>query len=164
MAEGIRVEDTRVVMNRLIRPSDVHVSGFVYGGLLMEWAEEITSIVSMRYGRGRMVTPRIEVTFLQPVESGDMVTVYSQVNYVGRSSLEVGVRFEAEKLFTGERRHVATAYADIVAMGPDNKPVTLPPLIVSTPEDQAREANAKLRRDLRREYQERKASTDDSPA
>lgn len=160
MADGVRVEDTRIEINRLIRPSDVHVSGFVYGGLLMEWAEEITSIVSMRYGRGRMVTPRLEMIFHRPVSSGDLVTILAQVNNVGRSSLEVGVRFEAETLFTGERRHVASAYADIVALGDDNQPVELPPLIVSSAEGRARQQNAQLRRELRQEFQKRRSTAE----
>jgi acyl-CoA hydrolase len=89
------------------------------------------------------------MTFLHPVYVGDLVTVKATVNAAWRSSMEVGVRVEAEKVRTGEVTHTSTAYLTMVALDEDGRPASVPPVEPETPDEQRRAREAQLRRDNR---------------
>jgi len=89
------------------------------------------------------------MSFLAPVHVGDLVTFKASVNDVGRTSLEVGVRVEAENLRTGEVRHISTAYIVYVALDEQGKPAPVPPLLVETEQEKQRQAAARVRREYR---------------
>ena len=89
------------------------------------------------------------VDFHHPVYIGDVLTLKASVNYVGRTSMEVGVRVEAENLITGEVRHTGSAYLTFVALDADKRPILLPPLILETDEDRHRNKEAEERRQMR---------------
>jgi acyl-CoA hydrolase len=129
-------------------------AGFVHGGSVMKLADEAAGVVAVKHSRRRVVTAGVDrMTFLLPVHVGELLTLAASVNAVWRTSMEVGVRVEAENPRTGDRRHTSTAYFTMVALDDEGKPEQIPPLIVETDEERRREADAQVRR--RNRLQER---------
>jgi acyl-CoA hydrolase len=97
-----------------------------------------------------VVTASVDrLDFLKPVFVGDLLILKGSMNFAGKSSMEVGVRVEAENITTGEVRHSASAYLTMVALGSDGRPLAIPPLVPETDEEMRRNREAKLRRDER---------------
>ncbi|MBI2940296.1 MAG: hypothetical protein HYY04_07620 [Chloroflexi bacterium] len=137
-------------MSELMQPTDANPSGNVHGGAIMKLVDTAAAVVAQKHARCRVVTARIDsMSFLRPVYVGELVTVSAAVNEVGHTSLEVGVRVDAENLLTGEVRHVSSAYLVFVALDRAGRPRPVPPLIVETTEERRRMAEAKLRREHR---------------
>ena len=131
-------------------PSDANPSGNVHGGEIMRLIDECAGAAATRHARQRVVTARVdELSFVAPVYVGNLVTACASVNDVGRKSMEVGVRVDAEDLLTGKTVHVASAYLVFVAIGDDAKTAPLPPVIAETDEERRRMAAAKVRRERR---------------
>lgn len=104
----------------------------------------------MRHARATCVTVSIDrVDFREPIHIGDLVIMKSVVNFAGRTSMEVGVRVEAEHLATGERRHTNTAYVTFVAVDRNGRPIEVPEVVPETDEEQRRFAEGRARRDRR---------------
>ena len=142
-----RMSESRVVMSQQMLPSDANPFGNVHGGAIMKLVDTAAGVAAMRHVRGRAVTARIDsMSFLEPVFVGDLVTLKASINHAGRTSLEVGVRVEAENIFTGEVRHVSSAYLVFVALDDEGRPRPVPPLVSETAEDQQRMAEAVQRR------------------
>lgn len=155
-----RVKDSEVTLSVLMALADTNVTGNVHGGEIMKHVDEAGGLAAVRHCRLRVVTVHIDdMSFLQPVFVGDLVTFKASVNDVGRTSLEVGVRVESENLLTGEIRHISTAYIVYVALDDNNRPTQVPPLLIDTEQDKRRQAAARVRRDfrLRREQATRAA-------
>lgn len=151
-----KVSDTAVVMPVRMLPQDANPAGNVHGGVILRQIDLVGGIAATRYARSRVVTASIDrVDFLEPVKVGEVMVLKAQVNYVGSTSMEVGVRVEAEDMLSGETRHAATAYMTFVAMGEGGKPCALPTLERETPEDQRRFRQAEARRKARREERQR---------
>lgn len=132
-------------------PQDANPYGSIHGGVILKHIDAAAAMAAMRHCRCNAVTVAIDsVSFLAPSRVGELVTFKAQVNHVGRSSMEVGVRVESENLFSGDVRHTATAYLTFVAMGADARPIPAPPLILETDEDSRRNAAAQKRREMRR--------------
>jgi uncharacterized protein (TIGR00369 family) len=132
-------------------PSDANPFGNVHGGEVMKLIDACAGAAASRHARSRVVTARIdELSFLAPVYVGDLVTAKASVNDVGSTSLEVGVRVEAENTLTGATVHVASAYLVFVAIDADGRPIPVPPVVAETDEERRRMAAAKERRGLRR--------------
>lgn len=150
-----RVEDSRVIMSQAMMPGDANPSGNVHGGVIMKLVDTAAGVSAIRHVRRRVVTARIDsMSFLQPVYVGDLVTLRASVNDVGTTSLEVGVRVEAEDLVAGTIRHVSSAYLVFVALDEAGRPTSVPPLVAESPEENRRMAEAKLRRSHRRRGEE----------
>jgi uncharacterized protein (TIGR00369 family) len=133
-------------------PSDANPYGNVHGGEIMKLIDACAGAAATRHARGRVVTARLdELSFLAPVYVGDLVTATASVNHVGRSSMEVGVRVDAEDLLTGKTAHVASAYLVFVSTDDHGKPVPLPPLLAETDDERRRMKAAEERRVLRLE-------------
>ena len=116
----------------------------------MKLCDDAAVIAAMRLAGGRVVTAAVDaMKFRSPVRVGDLITLRSQVNAAWRTSMEVGVRIEAENVVTGEVTHPCTAYFTMVALGDDAKPVPLPPLEPETPDEQRRHRSAQRRRAIR---------------
>lgn len=116
----------------------------------MKHVDEAGGLAAVRHCRMRTVTAHIDdMSFLAPVRVGDLVRFKASVNDVGRTSLEVGVRVEAEDLRTGEVRHISTAYLVYVALDDEGRPTPVPPLIAETEQDKKRQAAARVRREFR---------------
>lgn len=144
------VSASKTVFSQSMLPSDANPFGNVHGGEVMKLIDACAGAAAARHSRSRVVTARIdELSFLAPVFVGDLVTALASVNEVGRSSMEVGVRVEAENTLTGKVVHVASAYVVFVAIDAAGKPTGVPPLAAETEEERRRMAAAKDRRALR---------------
>jgi len=131
-------------------PSDANPYGNVHGGEVMKLIDSVAGAAATRHARARVVTARIdELSFLAPVYVGQLVTAKASVNHVGRTSMEVGVRVEAEDMLTGKVVHVASAYLVFVATDEQGRPIPLPPLIAETEEERRRMRAAEQRRAVR---------------
>ncbi len=145
--EGKRVSDSKVVMAQMMNPQDANPAGNVHGGVIMRLIDSAAAAVAMRHARGNVVTVSIDrLDFIRPAFIGDLIVLKAGMNRVGRTSMEVGVRVEAETLTTGEVRHTSSAYLTYVALDHDGAPTEVPPLILETEEDFRRNREAELRR------------------
>jgi uncharacterized protein (TIGR00369 family) len=144
------VAASKTSMSRTMLPSDANPSGNVHGGEIMRLIDECAGAAATRHARARVVTARIdELSFLAPVYVGNLVTARASVNHVGRTSMEVGVRVEAEDMLTGNVVHVSSAYLVFVSIDEKGTPIALPPILPQTPDEKRRMAAAEQRRDLR---------------
>jgi acyl-CoA hydrolase len=127
--------------------TDANSAGFVHGGMVMKLCDEAAGLAAVRHCGLRAVTAAMDrMTFLHPVYVGELVTFRSKVNAVWNTSMEVGVRVDAENVRTGERRSTSTAYLTMVALGDDGKPTVVPDLLVETEDERRRQREAELRR------------------
>ncbi len=126
---------------------DANAHGNVHGGVIMRMVDEAAAIVAIKHSRRSVVTARVErFDFLAPAYIGNVVTIYCAMNYVGRTSMEVGVEVTAEDLIAGEVRHIASSQVIYVALDDNGKPTPVPPLIAGNAEEQARIDKARERR------------------
>jgi acyl-CoA hydrolase len=127
--------------------NDANSAGFVHGGTVMKLCDEAAGLSAIRHARTRVVTAGVDrMTFMVPVNVGELVTFRAGVNAVWRTSMEVGVRVEAENPLTGECRHTSSAYLTMVAVDEYGRPVPVPPLEVSTVQEERRQREAQVRR------------------
>jgi acyl-CoA hydrolase len=151
--QGKRVEESRGVMTRLMNLPDANPAGNVHGGVIMNLIDSAAGVVAIRHCRTNVVTASIDrLDLLRPIFIGDLVTFKASLNMVGQTSMEIGVRVDAENLRTGELRKVATAYLTYVALGLDGRPTRVPPLILETEEDIRRNDEARARREARLKF------------
>ena len=145
-----RVGDSLAVFSYLMLPQDANPAGNVHGGVVMKHIDSAAGVVAARHARTFVVTASIDrLDFHSPVYIGNLLTLKAAVNIVGRTSMEVGVRVEAEDLRTGEVRHTASAYLTLVAMGQNGRPVEVPPLLIETEEEKRRNLESAARRKTR---------------
>jgi acyl-CoA hydrolase len=131
----------------------------VFGGVILSMMDKCAAIAAFRHARANVVTVSIDrVSFREPIHVGDLVIMRSSVNFVGRTSMEVGVRVLAEDLVTGNRRHTNSCYLTFVAIDRNGRPISVPGVVPETPDEERRYAKAKERRRLR--LAEREASGD----
>jgi uncharacterized protein (TIGR00369 family) len=144
---GKPVSASGVVLSRVMHPNEASYMGTVHGGVILRMLDEAGGMAAFRHARKPVVTAAIDsMSFLAPVYVGNLVTAKASVNSVGRSSMEVGVRVEAEDLLTGKVTHTASAYLVYVSVGRRNKALRVPSLIPVTADDRRRMAAAELRR------------------
>jgi len=137
-------------MTELVLPPDTNYHGTVFGGRILQWIDIAGAIAAQRHTRRKVVTASMDdMHFAVPIRLGDVVVLKAAVNYVHRTSMEIGVRVEREVLPTGEREHAATAYLTYVALDDDGHPTPVPPIIAETPEEKRRNADAITRRTFR---------------
>ena len=148
--EGKRVRDSSVITAQMMIPQDANPAGNVHGGVVVKIIDEAAGVVAARHSRGNVVTASIDrMDFHQPIFMGDLLFFKASLNFVGRTSMEIGVRVESENLMTGEVKHAASAYLTYVAIDRNGRPVPVPPLIVETDEERMRFREAKSRREMR---------------
>lgn len=129
---------------------DANAAGSIHGGTIMKLVDEAAGLAAIRHSHARVVTAAVDrMTFLVPINIGDLVTFRSRVNAAWRTSMEVGVRVEAENPRTGEITHTNSAYLTMVALDADGNPTQVPPLEIATPGDERRAREAELRRSNR---------------
>ena len=156
--EGKHVKDSSVIMAQMMIPQDANPAGNVHGGVVVKIIDEAAAVVAARHARSNVVTASIDrLNFHNPVFVGDVLFFKASLNFVGRTSMEIGVRVEAEDLVTGAVRHAASAYLTYVALGQDGKPREAPPLILDTEEDRRRNLQARHRKDARLAEKKREA-------
>ncbi|MGW7521758.1 acyl-CoA thioesterase [Streptomyces sp. NPDC054796] len=156
---------SRTTLSHIMTGSDTNLLGTVHGGVIMKLADDAAGAVAGRHSGGPAVTASMdEMVFLEPVRVGDLVHVKAQVNWTGRSSMEVGVRVLAERWNESTpATQVGTAYLVFAAVDEDGKPRPVPPVIPETEQDERRYQEAQIRRTHRlarrraiRELRERK--------
>ena len=149
---------SRVETAQLVLPGLTNTHGTIFGGILMQWIDIAAGIASARHSGGPVVTASIDrLHFLTPVQLGEIVILQAQVNYVGKTSMEVGVRVFAENQISFERRQTTRAYATFVAVDASGRPREVPPLVLETDEERRRFKEAEERRAVR--LSERRAMT-----
>jgi acyl-CoA hydrolase len=147
-------------MARQMMPDDANPWGDVHGGVVMKMVDEAAGSAAIRHARCRVATAAIDyMSFLHPVHVGDLVTVKASLNDVGRTSMEVGVRVEAENMLTGEVTHTSSCYLVMVALDENGRPAAVPAVIAETPDERRRMTAAKLRRKRRRQLQQELTAT-----
>ena len=144
-------EDTRVTLSALMRAVDANLLGTVHGGNLMKAVDDAAGVVANRFAGGPAVTAAMdEMSFLVPVRIGDLIHCSAQLNWAGRSSMEVGVRVEVDRWDENTPRiHVASAYLVMVAVDESGNPREVPALDYVTESDQRRAREAQIRREHR---------------
>jgi acyl-CoA hydrolase len=141
---------SRVETAQLVLPGLTNTHGTIFGGMLMQWIDIAGGIASARHAGGPVVTASMDrLHFLEPVHLGAVVVVQAQVNYAGKTSMEVGVRVFAEDQATRERRQTTRAYLTFVAVDDEGRPRVVPPLVLETGEERRRFRDAQARRAVR---------------
>ncbi|HEX9887741.1 MAG TPA: acyl-CoA thioesterase [Longimicrobiales bacterium] len=131
-------------------PHHVNNLGHVFGGVVLSMVDRAAAVAAMRHAGKPCVTVSIDrVDFREPIYAGELVTCSARVNYVGRTSMEVGVTVQAENLLTGVTRHTNTCFLTFVAIDADSRPTPVPPLELETDEDHKRFHEGKRRREVR---------------
>jgi len=157
--QGKRVKDSQVTLNQLMLPEDANYMGNVHGGVIMKLVDNTGGLCAMRHAQHQVVTVAIDsMTFYSPVHVGNVLTLSASLNWVGRSSMEVGVRVVAENPLTGECTHTNTAFLVYVALDNTGKPVEAPPLILETDEERRRWTEAEVRQQRRLERRQTKSA------
>ncbi len=140
-------------------PQDANNLGHVFGGVVMAMMDKCAAISALRHARVTVVTASIDrVDFREPIHVGDLVVMKASVNYVGTTSMEVGVRVEAEELLSGKRRHTNSCYLTFVAVDRNGRPVDVPALRPESQDEVRRFEAARKRRELRLEERRREES------
>lgn len=147
---GRPVSETQHETAQLMMPHHANVLGHVFGGVVLSMMDTTAAVSAMRHARLACVTVSVDrVDFREPIHVGDLVIMKSSVNFVGRTSMEIGVRVETENLLTGVRRHTNSCYLTFVAVDRNGKPMPVPPLKPETREEIRRHQAAKQRRERR---------------
>ncbi len=145
------VSASRLVLAQVMTPQDANIAGNVHGGNIMKLADTAAAVVAIRHSGRNCVTVSVDrFEFHAPVFVGNLVTLKASINHAGRTSMEVGVRIEAEDLRTGRKTHTNSCYVTMVALDADGKPTEVPRLILETEEDRRRNEQARLRASARR--------------
>jgi len=127
----INVEDTQVTISELMLPSHSNFSGKIHGGYILSLLDQIAFACASKFSGAYCVTASVDtVDFLNPIEVGELVTMKASINYVGKSSMVVGIRVEAENIRNGKTKHCNSSYFTMVAKDENNKSVKVPGLIL----------------------------------
>ena len=124
--------------------------GNVHGGVILGMLDRVGAVSAIRHAQRVCVTASVDrVDFREPIHLGELVTMYASVNYAHRTSVEVGVRVEAENLLTGVRRHTNTCYLTFVALDDEGRPTPVPAVAPETDVEKRRYREAEERREQR---------------
>jgi uncharacterized protein (TIGR00369 family) len=144
-----------VTLTQMMEVTDANVFGNVHGGVIMRLVDTAAGIAAVRHAAGPALTASLDqMSFHEPINIGDLVTLRASVNDTGRTSMECGVRVEAENPITGRRVHASSAYLVFVAIGEDGRPRPVSPIAPETDEDRRRQHEATLRRAARAAHRE----------
>ncbi len=148
--ESKPVSSSRVVTTHLVLPSHTNSLGSIFGGTVMSWIDIAAAIAAQRHSSSEVVTASVDQTsFVAPVYIGWVVNIKASVNFVSKTSMEVGVRVDAENPRTGETFHTASSYLTFVAIDAQGKPKSVPRLNPETEDEKRRFFAAQKRRELR---------------
>lgn len=150
MSKSKSVSSSQVVMTQLVLPSHTNALDTVFGGTVMSWIDISAAIAAQRHANKNVVTASIDrLSFIAPIRKGWVVNLRASVNYASRTSMEVGVRVEAENPNTSEMFHTASAYLTFVAIGSDGRPSAVPEIVAESDTEKRRYAAAIKRREQR---------------
>ncbi|ART81607.1 acyl-CoA thioesterase [Oceanisphaera profunda] len=150
------VKASQVILKELMVPSYANFGGKVHGGVILSLMDKIAYTCAASHCKGYSVTASVDsVDFMNPVEVGDLLTLYASVNYVGSSSMEVGIKVESENFREGTVKHTNTSYFTMVALNEETrKPVKVAGLLLEDEDEIRRFVMGKLRKKLRRAHQQ----------
>lgn len=147
------VAASRTTLTELMIPSYANFGGKIHGGILLSLMDKVAYACASKHSGAYCVTVSVDtVDFLAPVEVGELISMHGSVNFVGNSSMVVGIRTIAENVKRGEVRHTNTSYFTMVAKGDDMQPMTVPGLILQTRDDLRRYIEAIKRMELKGRY------------
>jgi len=145
-----RPHETIAIVTHWMGVADANTAGNVHGGVIMRLCDEAAGIAAIRHAGMRVVTAAMDrMTFIEPVSVGELVTFRAMVNAAWRTSMEVGVRVEAENVRERSVRHVSGAYLTLVALDDSGRPAQVPELAPATSDELRRQREAQVRRDNR---------------
>lgn len=144
-------EDHRtLIMSEIMTPDMANFYGNVHGGHILKLLDRVAYACASRYSGQHIVTLSVDqVIFKEPIHVGELVTFLASVNYVGHSSLEIGIRVMTENLLTQKHRHTNTCYFTMVALNSEGRPTQVKPLELYTDTQRRRHENAILRKEAR---------------
>ena len=151
MSENENHENRRyIVMSEMMTPDMVNFHGNIHGGHVLSFLDRVAYACAARYSCKNVVTLSVDqVVFKEPIYVGELVTCLAAVNYVGTTSMEIGIRVIAENLMTGHARHTNTCYFTMVGVDETGKPAKVPPLTTHNEIQQRRYNEALLRKETR---------------
>ena len=145
-----------LTMTVLMTPDTANFAGNVHGGHLLKLLDQVAYACASRYSGSYVMTVSVDqVAFHERIHVGELVSFIASVNYTGTTSMEIGIRVEAEQIIERRQRHVLTCYFTMVAVDEEGRPKPVPQVPVHTPEQRRRRAAATLRRELRKEIAQR---------
>ena len=155
----------RVTLTQLMLPHHANALGHVHGGVIMRMVDETAAIAAMRHAHRPCVTVAIDsMTFRERVEVGELLSCTAMVNYVGRTSMEVGVKVSAENPITGETTHTNSAYLVFVALGEDDRPCAVPELTLESDDDKRRFEEGEERQQYRLAQRQKRSRSRGAPS
>jgi len=151
--EAKTVSQSKVEIAQVMMPEHANPAGNVHGGNLLKLVDQAGAIVAARHTHTNVVTASVDrFDFISPAYIGNLVFIKASMNYVSKTSMEIGVRVEAECLKTGTHTHIGSAYLTFVALGKGDKPTEVPGLISETVREKRRFEEAKKRREIRLQH------------
>jgi len=145
-----RVGDSSITIVQQMTSVDANLAGNVHGGVIMKMIDNTAGIVAVRHTQRNCVTASLDrLDFHSPVIVGDLLRITASINLVGRTSMELGVRVEAENFVTGDVRHTASAYLTFVCLDEHGRPSEVPPILFETGDEKRRNCEAQRRRENR---------------
>jgi acyl-CoA hydrolase len=149
------VSHSRTTITELMIPAYANFGGKIHGGIILSLMDKVAYACAAKHAGRYCVTVSVDgVNFRQPVDVGDLVSLLASVNYVGRTSLVVGIKVIAEDVRDGIVKHTNTSYFTMVAKDDDGRPAEVPPLLLETTDDARRFLEAIKRKELRASYSE----------
>lgn len=122
-------ESSATIVRIMMMPMDANVAGNVFGGAILRLIDEVASIVAFKHARSNVVTASIDRMDFSAIYIGDLLRLIASINYVHKTSMEIGVRVEAENPVTGNVRHTGTCFLTYVALDKNGRPSPVPALI-----------------------------------
>jgi acyl-CoA hydrolase len=142
-----RVRDSQHETSELMMPQHSNNLGHVFGGVVLSMMDKTAAVAAIRHARMTCVTVSVDsVAFREPIHLGELLIMKASVNFVGRTSMEVGVRVDAENLLSGVRRHTNSCYLTFVAVDSAGRPVPIPQVVPETDSERERYEAARERR------------------
>lgn len=150
MTQSDELDKRSLVMAEIMTPDMVNFQGNVHGGYILKFLDRVAYVCASRYAGKPTVTLSVDqVVFKEPIHVGELVTFYANVNYVGNTSMEIGIRVIAENFLKNQIRHTNTSYFTMVAIDENGKPTKAPPLTIHDEIQQHRHDEALLRKQAR---------------
>ncbi|MBA6151288.1 acyl-CoA thioesterase [Gelidibacter gilvus] len=161
-----KIDDSRILISELMLPSNSNFNGKIHGGYILNLMDQIAFACASKHSKTYCVTASVDtVDFLNPIEIGELVTMKASINYVGNTSMVVGIRVEAENIRTGEIKHCNSSYFTMVAKDADGNSVEVPGLIINDKQEVRRFLKCLKRNDMKRmrqkEFKEKNFSPND---
>ncbi|WP_245577715.1 acyl-CoA thioesterase [Gelidibacter mesophilus] len=159
------VDASRILISELMQPSNSNFNGKIHGGYILNLMDQIAFACASKHSKTYCVTASVDtVDFLNPIEIGELVTMKASINYVGNTSMVVGIRVEAENIRTGAIKHCNSSYFTMVAKDDDGKSVEVPGLILNDKQEIRRFLKCLKRNDMKRlrrkEFKEKNFSSE----